>query len=285
MTKNHLVLLVAGISTYAIITGWASGPAHLGAILNGTPGVSSAGTCSGCHTGGSGTTVINELRFTDDATGMVINDGRYRPGHTYSVVIRASGTGGQDFYGFQVTVRNDANANAGTLIATQQGTGVATAEGFNVIEHVTRLTAASAGTYTPAFKWVAPAAGTGRVTVQAILNAVNGNSTTSGDAVSAPYAIALTEASGTGVSGVTISSGPGVYPNPVAAQLHLRINITGNYQADLYSTTGQHLLQQAIRVTKEGEEISVRVDQFPAGAYYLVLTNETGNQVFPWVKA
>lgn len=274
MKKLQLLFISTSLFGYFIITGWSSGPAHSGSVLNGTPGVATTGTCSNCHAGNSGgATTISNIRLTDDATGTLVTNGQYKPGHTYSIVLNASNTGRLPFYGFQVTARNAANRNAGSMVANQTGTAVAVAEGFGVVEHTTRLAAPVAGTYAPSFKWTAPAAGAGTVTMHAILNAVDGTGSVSGDAVSSPFSLALTEAVGTSVHNLSDEALFTVFPNPVHESLYIRYSHAGNYRLTIFNSTGISVAAYPVQTKTAAEEMTVPVALLPAGNYYLQIND------------
>lgn len=279
MKKTRITLLSAtAMMGYFIVTGWSTGPAHSGSLMNGTPGVS--GSCNNCHAGGSGTTTIQSVDFKDDATGIMVTDNKYKPGHTYTVTIHAGGSGNQGFYGFQANFRRGSNSNAGSLSATQPGMAVATASGYSVIEHTSRLTAMAPGHYMPSFKWTAPAAGAGTVTLHAILNAVDGNSSVSGDMPSAPFAKTLAEASTTAVAtlnGVALA----IFPNPVSNQLYVRLQEPATVSLAIFDAGGKAVAHQEIVNAKE---TVLSINQLPAGTYYLRYTDGAVRGSMPFTK-
>lgn len=280
MNKMRLILFSAtGLLGYLVITGWAGGPAHSGVLLNGTPGVSSTGTCRNCHAGNNGTTTINSVRFTDNATRTVITDGKYKPGHEYTVEINATGNGTQSSYGFQANFRTGANSNAGTLATNISNTGVAAADGYSVVEHTARIAAAQ-GSFTPTFKWTAPAAGTGAVTLHAIVNAVNGDRNVSGDAVSNPFTTTLAEASTTSVTGLD-DEVIKIFPNPASANLHIHFKAAEKGNILLLNTVGQVVQQQ---ITEGSNEVTLAIGALPAGFYYVQYLSAGQSGIASFIK-
>lgn len=137
--------------------------------------------CANCHTGGSGTTIIDSIAFLDNVTSTISST--YVPGRTYTVTILGHHTGTLSQFGFQVT-----NNSKGTFGAPTGSSKITS----GIWEH-SAPNNAIAGFFTSSCTWTAPASGSGTVTINGYMNAVNGSSTNSGDKVSALYTKTLTE--------------------------------------------------------------------------------------------
>ena len=175
--------IIAGFLFLFLISN-SSGPASTTTgNRTGSPG--SSGTCSNCHSGGSFGTSIT-ANVTDLAGNAVTS---YIPGDSYYVEYQVSSTSGTPKYGFQSIMLTGSNANAGNFDSTlTTNTKITLLSGKKLPEH-------SAKSTTGFFKvrWVAPAVGTGTVTLYYIGNAVNSNFSTSGDLPTSSQSLTLTE--------------------------------------------------------------------------------------------
>jgi hypothetical protein len=152
----------------ALFLGSSNGPINGGVgVRTGAPG---EGLCTNCHGGGSFSPTIS-IQMLDGSTPITT----YTPGQSYTLRVAVGGGGG--CYGAQATVlTNSGNTTAGVLSAPNIGTSIRASGGRTYIEHNTRSTT---GIFTA--NWVAPATGTGSVTVYAAGIACNGTGNTSGD--------------------------------------------------------------------------------------------------------
>ena len=131
----------------------------------------------GCHNGnlntGSGT-----VSFVFGS-----NQTEYLPGTTYTITFSASDPLGQR-YGFSMTALDNSNTTSvGNFIVTNTtSTGLqnGTAAG-NSRQYIGHRNANSGNTWS--FDWTAPTQGTGPVTFYTVVNAANGNNSSSGDRV------------------------------------------------------------------------------------------------------
>lgn len=185
MKAKYMLLMpvLLGISLI-VLTSKSSGPAASGnGNRTGSPG--SSGTCSSCHSGGSfGASITASVT---DLLGNPVT--AYIPGDSLYVEFQVASTSGTPKYGFQSVMLTNTNANAGNFDLTlTANTQITTLSGKKYPEH-------SAKSTTGNFKvrWVAPATGTGTVTLYYIGNAVNNNSGTSGDQPTLGQSLTLTE--------------------------------------------------------------------------------------------
>jgi hypothetical protein len=142
-------------------------------------------SCSsaGCHATGFGTTVaIDSIIIFDKSTNLPVN--QYMPGQTYRVSMFGRATGlfampNLPKFGFADSVSH------GSFSGTS--TNTTTAAGGKLWGHTAKkdsllsITAARTIIYFDSCSWTAPAVGSGTATFYARINAVNNNSTNSGD--------------------------------------------------------------------------------------------------------
>lgn len=188
--RNVTFFLALGISYLAFVS-YKTGPANNGYDCTGAEtGLGNPTGCAGasCH-GTTATTGITLAVEVDTVGGTPVT--QYKPGITYTIKITGTNTTANTLpkYGFQATVIKGSVAattpvNAGTLQQTGLPAGVAYRSASpgnyvcNIVEHSSPLnpttgTGGNGTTYVQSFTWTAPAAGTGTVSVWAVLNAVN----------------------------------------------------------------------------------------------------------------
>ena len=280
MKKTSLLFSVATIFGYIITTSSSGGVGRINSVLaNGTPGTISS-SCNSCHSGGSGTTSIASVTFTDEANNQLISNGQYVPGHSYKVVVNATNTSSLPFYGFQVTMTDAANSNAGTFATTQANTGLINAEGHAIVEHTSAISAPVAGIYMPTFRWIAPAAGKGTVKVYAIVNAVNNDGGSGGDRPSASFQLLLAEGSTTGIDNISAIHLI-VYPNPALNTLQVKLPSVSSGKLVVHDITGKIVFAQEQTGAKE---MSIPVTQWARGVYHIRYTAEGLNYAAGFLK-
>ncbi|MBS1586169.1 MAG: T9SS type A sorting domain-containing protein [Bacteroidetes bacterium] len=194
--RNVTFFLALGISYLAFVS-YKTGPANNGYDCTGAEtGLGNPTGCAGagCH-GNTATTGITLAVEVDTVGGTPVT--QYKPGVTYTIKISGTNTTANILpkYGFQAAVIKGSAAvqtpvNAGTLQQAGLPAGVAYRSASpgnyvcNIVEHSSPLnpttgTGGNGTTYVQSFTWTAPAAGTGTVSVWAVLNAVNNDLTNS----------------------------------------------------------------------------------------------------------
>ena len=125
--------------------------------------------CNNCHTGSSTTTKIDSVILRDVATldKMV----KYSPTKPYIITIFGSNSGTLNRFGFQMTHGGKGSFSAPSSDCQVSG---------NIWEH-NRKILGNAGKFQVSARWNAPVKGTGSVTLEAYLNAVDNDNGTSGD--------------------------------------------------------------------------------------------------------
>ncbi len=261
MNKNYLILGMALSAISLVFMSASSGPAStLGEDKTGSP--VSTGGCNGCHGGGAGS-ISPSISVLDGGNPV----SSYIPGKSYT--INASAIGAHTRYGVQICVLNGSNATAGTLSAGT-GTKISALGAKSIGEH-----SAPRATADFTFSWVAPAKGTGSVTLYAGMVGANNNGSTDGDATGSGN-LTLTEDNSS-----TISDLPkmevSVYPNPCNDQLFVNTSLT---QASyiVYDLNGKAHLQGKL-LSK-----NIQVTALPTGIYLLEIKNASHTVSTRFVK-
>jgi hypothetical protein len=155
----------------------------LQSVNNNESGNKAWNTCAGvgCHNSSSATTVA-AISLLDSITNLPVTE--YEGGKTYKILMTGNNTSLSQF-GFQLRETN----NKGTFGNFPTNVG-RQASGF--ITHSSRLNKTNL-IFSVQMTWKAPAAGSGTVSFDGLINAVNGNGNNIGDAVSAVKTVSYNE--------------------------------------------------------------------------------------------
>lgn len=168
----RIFILLTVTSLWFSLLSYQSGAAASGRSATGAP--FGSGTCGSCHSGGRyGTVTVAIQIFEVGSTTPITN---YVGGKTYDAKLTITATTAPPYYAFQMVAVNPSNAQAGTWSGFPTGVKGTTLSSRVYVEQSTRLTANSYK-----MTWVAPAAGTGKVTFYACGNCINGTGGESGD--------------------------------------------------------------------------------------------------------
>lgn len=143
-------------------------------------------TCanSGCHTALS-TTTVDSIILLHPTTGAVMNG--FYPDSNYKIrMVGSNSAGGTTSYpnfGFQLRAINATSAIVGTF-QTPYPTNTGISSGIQMLTNSSPVSP-TASKYIVEATWKAPT-GTNNITLQSVINAVNANSGSTGDAFSAP---------------------------------------------------------------------------------------------------
>ncbi len=206
---GKITLLIGAI---ALIAGYSSNPAPVGAFSAGPPaartGAPGETTCAACHNqfavnSGTGSLTITGVPAT------------YTGGQDYTITVTITQTGIAKF-GFETTAIDFAGKAAGVITLTdaartQLKTGIVPPTTGNTRTYIQHNAAGNVASATDknewSFKWTAPPEGTGKVTFYVAGNATNSSSTNQGDYIYTINAAALPPTlAATGVSAATYSS-------------------------------------------------------------------------------
>ncbi len=240
--KKLLLFILLGV----IFTGTTAFIISSGGFINAT-GSPGEGTCSGCHGGGSGTTIVSISGLPN------FTANQYVPGQTYTVTINVSNNAYTRF-GFDAEILDPTNVNAGNMTVGFAGVQIVNSTRKNAT-HTVFKTGSGAAIFQ--FEWVAPLSGT--ATIYAAGNAVDGTGGTGGDQPSAGANLVLSPSTGMSVNEATLSgiSGLNVYPNPIKSEFKISYNLieNANVKAGLYNLQGQEIGE----ITNENQAIGAHV--------------------------
>ncbi len=277
MKRSMILYSVFAVGLYLALGSNSAGPANAG-NGNRTGSAVAIGTCGNCHGGGSGTTTLT-ISLKEKSSGTDAN-GKYTPGATYTVSL-AGNNGSLAKFGFQFTAMKSGNQQAGTFANMASGTHAKTINGISIAEQQQSL-AKTNGAFLTTFDWVAPAAGTGKVTFNGIFNAVDGNNQSTGDAVSLPASLELNESTTTGITEVNAQEHFTLYPNPATDMLHVKpANLSNAYSIIITDVTGKTITS----ISASGNNaISIPVQHLSAGRYLLQLQQNGHTATQQWIK-
>jgi trimeric autotransporter adhesin len=204
MKKSFILLPIVCAAVYIITAGHSTGPGFSGIERTGASGTGTTCGGSGCHISIMPTGIVPTVSLLSGTTPVTT----YTGGGSYTIRVSATNPTSTSWprFGYQVSACAG-TTSVGSMVAPV-GSHTITAAGIKVCEHLSGSIACTSGTggmgttYVVDVPWTAPAAGTGTVTLRAVVNAVNGTGSTDGD-----YSIAtsstVTEASTTGPTPIT----------------------------------------------------------------------------------
>lgn len=265
MKRTYFIILSALIiatTTSAFMVKDANGKAS----YSGAPG--DFGTCTSCHGGGAGPTTVSISTIPSLDPGNI-----YTPGNTYTINIDVANSNFSSFGFDAVVISGSVSTSGNSGVLSLPGTGVKLVNGTAGRKNATH-TAPKAGTgiATFSFVWTAPVSST-MTAIYATGNAVNGNGSTSGDAVGTGN-LMMYPSSATGIDqNVAVVNGLGIFPNPASNQLNVRYNLnaSSNIVIALYSINGE----LATKLIEENQDPGVysKTIQLPAtlasGMYFM----------------
>lgn len=286
--KSKVLLTTLGLGLgFIVLSSYNDGPAHGGAgNRSGSGGATMNCSTGGCH-GADNANLGLVFTFTDDANSTPVTDGKYMPGHTYTVSFVGTYTGAANYthVGFQASAVNAANANIGTLATAIPNTHTSTnnTAGIMVVEHSNPLPKNANGTFVTSFKWTAPAAGAGTARVFARMMANNNNGDQGDDTPNAIMAT-LTEKTTTGINDVAKSNLFKIYPNPAQNTLRVQLDklTSGSYNVRIASIEGKSLITTTNNFS--GGAMDIDISKLANGIYSLTIQNKDASQTLQFVK-
>lgn len=256
-----LVTIFTGTTAFVIFSSGVSDQ-------TGSPG---EGTCSSCHGGGGGTTLVSIT------ASPVFVSNQYVPGQTYTITISVINNVFTNF-GFDAEILNSSNVTTGTVTSVLAGVKIINSTRQN-LTHTTPKSGTGSADFQ--FVWVAPSGGT--ATMYAAGNAVDGTGGTGGDSpansllILTPAGIGINEMQKSGVSGLNI------YPNPVKSEFKISYNLLENakLKAAIFNLQGKEIAEIANENQSAGTHLLEA--QLPAdlakGVYFVRLSAEGKPQV------
>ena len=295
MKKKFLLLPLAAGFAFISLSSYSSGAGASGFNATGAETGSSTNTgCTsgGCHSAGASVNVTIVL----DSAGVAVT--HYKAGLVYTVKIRGvnNTTLTLPKYGLQLTsIRGTSPSGTPTNVgswATSLADSLRYTAGSggidcNVVEHRRAITATSGtggtGTvYEQSFQWTAPASsGSGTISFWGVVNAVNGNGNTSGDAFNTANITVQEWAVPTGVDNVVAGLGVKAFPVPFTNVLNLDLgSATGTTNVTVSDMSGRIIALQ----TLNSNTASINTGSWAQGIYAVTIENEGRREVISVVK-
>ncbi len=245
---------------------------------SGDPVTSNSCARSGCHATPSQTPGANDYGITigtgsptTPLTGFV-----YTPNTVYNMafIINLIATT-NPFYGFQIVALDAANAKAGTMQVTNTATTkINTSVATGTRQYMGHLNSNS--THNWAYKWTAPAAGTGPVIFYYSYNVCNASSATPNSAEGTIYkgVIPIQEAPSFIEDISNKISELNIFPNPISNEFSISFDakVTETVSAQLFSLDGKEVSQLLNEKIAQGRFVrEFNTNDLPAGIYLLQL--------------
>lgn len=257
-----LSLLLSGA---IIFLGSSSGP---GAVQgqDRTGGPLANGFCGNCHAAGA---------FNPSMSLELLKDGNavmgYMPGETYTMRVTITADAGAQVYGFQaVALSGDDNVQAGSW-TPPMGTRVTPLNGRDYIEHNQR---SESNIFE--VEWTAPANGVGNISFYSASVSANNMSGSGGDgATRLENPVVLNDLTVSTNDLPELANSINIFPNPVADQLNLQVEVEEATDAELtiYNGLGQPMLRRAIQLGVGNNQEQMDLSNFPTGHYSVEIRN------------
>lgn len=257
-------LLVASLLTFILILSWElhhnvaiTNPTGAPAGYTGSPSDGNSCAVSGCH--GASAQPGSSGLFSINTT-----NNQYVPGREYVVSVTIDGSGRK---GFQISPQN---ASTGALMGSLVNTSTSGASGTQIVgsgKYITQVQAPTANPSSWSFKWIAPAAGSGPVTLYGAF--VNGRNT--GLRL---QQITLTEGSNVSVQDQSRIRQFRVYPNPVLGdrfQISFQLERREWVQIEIFDITGRKVREVCQELMEQGPQQFVVETRhsFAPGLYFV----------------
>ena len=242
--KKKLLLFSAILGiTYLTVSSYTFKPYFYGyGNCTGAPGTTASCGGGGCHATSAATT-NNGITLIDKSTSIPVTNGKYVGGKTYTATLTGTNTSLLAKFGFQVCVVDASGTTDVGLITATNANSISDIYGtstVHVLEQKTGPISGISGAYTVSFDWTAPAAGTGAVNFYSVINAVNGNNSASGDAVSAKVTTTFQESTA-GINESNTLTAHKIYPNPCQNTLNIE-GLTSATQVSVFDLMGKEVV-------------------------------------------
>lgn len=209
------------------------------------------GTNGGCHGGG-----------VTQASGIITTNipaSGYVAGATYTVTVSFS-EGSKTKYGYEISAENTNGVKQGTFTNDTKSKIL----GNKNATHVGSGTFFNGGTATWNLQWTAPLNNEGAITFSAVVNAANGNGSSSGDAIFMEQKI---------VSASTVSivesqiQNIQIFPNPTIDYINFS-GLTNKAQIEIFDSVGKQVIRKNVTPNEQ-----INLQQLPQGNYFVKIMN------------
>lgn len=282
MKKKFLLVPVIAMCAYITMSSYSSG--YTGGNRTG----SDAGTVGcgggGCHSSSASSGIGGlTMGILLDSAGTGTYVTKYSPGKTYIIRMYGANTTGTSLpkFGFQLSAvkgTGTASSSVGTYPSLPSTMTQTTMGGRVIVGHTSALDAVTVSSIpvdSVNIAWVAPAAGTGTVTMFGVINAVDNNGgATSADKWNNTSATFTELRDVTSVAAIAKTISSVMYPNPVTNTLNIQINnaTAGTYQVAAFDFSGKMVINTQVNL--QGNVASVDMSQLPVGMYSVFLEKE-----------
>jgi hypothetical protein len=282
--KTLLFTILSGFA-FVVLQSSGSGPVANGDGNHSGSGGSTA-SCSGggCHAANSSATTA-QVAITDTGSTTALTS--YTPGKKYYLRI-VGGHATLSKFGFQAStvLASNTSTQAGALTtggSSTANTAVRNSGGLQIFEHSQALSAsvvAGAQVYGANCYWTAPTAGKGAVKVYAVINGVNGNAASSGDAPNAAAVVTLTEGSSS-VASTTNNVEFKVFPNPATSFITINAEGIGNGSCtiNVYDMRGKLLSAETTDAVNGSLNTTINSSKWAAGLYFVQVAKDNQQKV------
>jgi hypothetical protein len=230
----------------------------------------SGGLCNACHASPGSFTpqIIITLR---DSNNVQVSNGMYIPGNTYTLTVAISSPPANNItpqYGIQAVILKEDNTQAGILNNPStglSGTGSdARIYNYSLRSYLEHTQRSVDGIFNAT--WLAPDEGSGRVTVYAIGQAVNANSSFTGDNFDTT-SFSLSEDLSVGVNNVQNDIPEyHIFPSPAVNGKFFIDGIEGDAVVRVYDLTGALVFYKIINFESGIKEI---ITDSPKGVFFV----------------
>lgn len=272
MKKTLLFTLSVGM-IYLTLSSNSSGPTS-----GNNPTTLATTGCTPCHGSSVNTATMGTITIKEMPGGMTVTDGKYKPGQKYEITLNGSNTTLDSFGFVMIATDNPGNAQAGVFANPGTSTQITAKSGLDVFEHSTPIAGGGTNSFSAQVEWTAPAAGTGDVTMNVAINAVNGDGGSNGDQFNT-ISVTLNETPTNSVSNINTIKQVNLYPNP--ATNNININVAGNstYKYDIYAVNGSIISSGSFT-----GNVLVDITEMPVGNYFLKVSDDKDLKTIPFVK-
>jgi len=267
--KHYAATIVLAAFIILTLSAYHGGPAT-GGIGNqtGSPG---AGNCGNCHNGGADTTFSTisnrkKVQISGDSIRY------YTASQTYVITIRGRHSTYTTF-GYQMLLLDSNNTPKGKFTSFgSYGHGHPQASP-NIAEHYTRIPADTTGWFKDVLEWQSPKTSSGKLTLYAIVNAVDYDGKPSNDKAGNTMSITLQDSippgidTSTSIGNTFMQPDISIYPNPADAIVHIQTNQLFPALLTVYNTSGKPIYQKLLLTKKN----TISTTSFPVGTYYITI--------------
>lgn len=273
--KHYAATIVLAAFIILTLSAYHGGPAT-GGIGNqtGSPG---AGNCGNCHNGGTDTTFSSiSIRKKGHPSGDSIR--YYTASETYVITIRGKHNTYNTF-GYQMLLLDTNKIPKGKFISFGNYGHGHPLSNPNIAENNTRIKADTSGWFEDVLEWQSPTKSSGKLTLYAIVNAVDYDGKPSNDKVGNTMSITLQDSippgidTSTGIGNKITQPYISIYPNPANNVMNIYTNNDhSDLKLSLFDIHGRHISKYTIY--QHTNIMSINTSSIADG-YYILAVSDT----------